>query len=74
MRHKDFEDFLMNEFASGDGSHVLDDDLPEAFDDWLQGLEPDDFIKYGNKYAKEVNLLAPSTKSNETEETNGKNK
>lgn len=47
-----FEDYLSQVFVMGDGSHCLDDDFPEAFDEWLCDLEPDDWIKYGNQYAK----------------------
>lgn len=55
LRHKsykfsDFEDYLMTIFAEGDGSCVLDDDFPEAYDEWLGELECDDFIRYGNIY------------------------
>lgn len=57
LRHKDyrftdFEDYLMTAFAEGDGSIVLDDEFPDAFDSWLCDLESDDFIRYGNIYAR----------------------
>lgn len=52
MLFKDFEDYLSQVFVMGDGSHCLDDDFPEAFDEWLCDLQPDDWLSYGNKYAK----------------------
>lgn len=57
LRHKsyvfkDFEDYLMTVFAEGDGSHVLDDEFPDAFDEWLCDLETDDFIRFGNIYGR----------------------
>lgn len=51
-RFKDFEDYLMTVFAEGDGATVLDDDFPDAFDNWLCDLEPDDFIRFGNIYGR----------------------
>jgi len=48
----DFEDYLAQVFAEGDGSHCLDDDFPDCFDDWLCDLQPDDYIRYGNLYSK----------------------
>lgn len=48
--HKDFEDFLVDYFGNNDGKMFLDDDLPDAFDNWLCDLEPDEWIKLGDKY------------------------
>lgn len=50
MKYKDFEDFMMWEFAKENPS-VLDDYFPDSFDDWLCSLEPDNWIEYGQKYA-----------------------
>ncbi len=33
---------------------LLDDDLPDAFDNWLGDLTADDFIALGNEYAKAI--------------------
>lgn len=52
MIFTDFEDYLAQVFAEGDGSHCLDDLFPEAFDEWLQELQADDWILYANKYVK----------------------
>lgn len=51
-KFKDFEDYLMTVFGEGDGASVLDDDYPDAFNDWLCDLEPDDFIRFGNIYGR----------------------
>ena len=50
--YKDFEDFLQEKFIESNPT-VLDDDIPNAFDDWLSGeLDVDDWIRLGNQYAK----------------------
>lgn len=51
MKHKNFEDFLMDYWGRHDGSTVLDDDCPDAFNDWLAGLDSDTWIELGDKYA-----------------------
>ena len=56
MKHKDFEDFLMWEFHTNtdEGKMCLDDDLPDAFDEWLQELAEEDvdrLVSYANLYA-----------------------
>jgi hypothetical protein len=52
MKHKDFEDFLLDKFAK-ENPQVLDDEYAEAFDEWLADLDVDQFIKYGDQYKKE---------------------
>ena len=49
LKHKDFEDFLMD-YHCRNNPELLDDMLPEAFDDWVSNLDSDDFIKLGDKY------------------------
>ena len=49
---KDFEDYLMTVFAEGDGACVLDDDFPDCYDDWVQDLEHEDYIRFGNIYGR----------------------
>ena len=41
-----FEDFLMNEHAKE--YHGTDDNMPDAFDNWLTELSADDFIMYAD--------------------------
>lgn len=55
LRHKhyifkDFQDYMLTVFAEGDGSTVLDDEFPNRFDDWVQELEADDWLRFGNIY------------------------
>ena len=50
MKYKDFEDFLMDIFMQSNPS-VLDDDLPDAFDCWLEQLSADEWLNYGDSYA-----------------------
>lgn len=42
-----FEDFLRSMHA--EDYHGTDDDMPDAFDDWLTNLEPEELISYGNQ-------------------------
>lgn len=43
-----FEDFLKEKHA--EGYTGTDDDMVDAFEDWLSGLQADDFIEYANEY------------------------
>ena len=57
LRHKsyifkDFEDYLMTVFAEGDGATVLDDDFPDMYDKWIEDLEYDDYVRFGNIYGR----------------------
>ena len=48
----DFEQFLMEKHAE---DYVCTDDMmPDAFADWVQDLEADDVIRYGNLYAEQI--------------------
>lgn len=51
-RFKDFEDYLMTVFCEGDGSCILDDDLPDAFDGWIEQIDIEDIIRFGNIYGR----------------------
>ncbi len=46
----DFEGFLMDKH--GEDYIGTDDMMPDAFNNWVQDLEVDDFINYGNEYVK----------------------
>ncbi len=50
----DFDSFLQEKFME-DNPRVLDDDIPDAFSDWLVELTCDDFIDYGQEYAELIN-------------------
>lgn len=50
--YKDFEDYLGYVFAKEE--NPLDDAFADAFNEWLCDLEPDNWIKYGDQYAKIV--------------------
>lgn len=57
LRHKsyifkDFEDYLMTVFAEGDGATVLDDDFPDMYNKWVEDLEYEDYVRFGNIYGK----------------------
>jgi len=46
----DFEQFLMEQFSKD--YHGLDDEMPDAFEDWLSNLDVDEWIKFAEQYAK----------------------
>jgi len=48
--YKNFEDYMM-EMHMKEEPCVLDDDLPDAFSDWLCDLDPQSMIDYADKYA-----------------------
>ena len=45
----DFEEFLQYKHMEL-FPQILDDELPDAFDEWLEELQFEDFIKYANEY------------------------
>ena len=51
-----FEEFLMDEHAKD--YQGCDDDMPDAFDNWVCTLEPLDWLKYGEQYGNERALQA----------------
>lgn len=46
-----FEAYLQDIFNDGPGTMMLDDDLPDGFDNWLGGLDGDDMFTYANEFA-----------------------
>ena len=48
-----FEKFLENYFIEVEGSMVLDDDLPDAFSEWLVNLDQDKMMELAEEYATE---------------------
>lgn len=52
MKYISFKNYLEREFAGGEGRMILDDDLSDAFDGWLQNLDVDEFVKYGEQYGE----------------------
>ena len=51
MKHRDFEDFLTDKFAKQ--YEGLDDDWPDAWEEWKADQDPDQLIKWANEYANE---------------------
>lgn len=52
-KYKDFEDYLQ-EYHMRQNPHLLDDDLPDAYSDWLCDLDTDDWIRLGDSYGKAI--------------------
>ena len=46
----DFENYLRE--VHGENYTGLDDDMPDAFDNWLTNLQVDDIIEYADKFAE----------------------
>ena len=51
--YKDFEDFLQEKH--GNQYTGLDDEMPEAYEEWLQDLDVQELINFANQYAKVCN-------------------
>lgn len=49
-KYKDFEDFLTVKFVK-DNPMLLDDDWPDAWEEWIVDCDPRDLIKWANDYA-----------------------
>ena len=47
--HKDFTDFLADKFTK-QNPMVLDDEIPDAFNEWLADLDVDTLIEYADQY------------------------
>ena len=52
MKYLSFEDFLMD-YHCRINQEILDDDLPDAYGDWVADLDEDEWIALGDKYLKE---------------------
>ena len=56
MKYKNFEEFL-GEYHCKENPTILDDDLPDAFDDWLAelgGNNIEKLVELGDEYAKSI--------------------
>ena len=52
MKYRSFEDYLLHQHAK---QYLgFDDEMCEDYEDWLANLEVDEFIRYGDEYAKAV--------------------
>ena len=49
MPHVNFEDFLQEQHILRNPT-LLDDDIPDAFDDWLGNLDTEEWIALGDAY------------------------
>jgi hypothetical protein len=50
MEWKTFDEWLQYKHSEWH-PELLDDDLPDAYGDWLAGLSEDEWIDYGNRFA-----------------------
>lgn len=49
METQTFEDYLQEQFILSE-PQILDDDIPDAFNDWLVDLAIDEIIDYAEKW------------------------
>ena len=49
----DFESFLQEKFVEEE-PQVLDDMIPDAFEDWMQDISIDEVIDYAQEYAEKI--------------------
>lgn len=53
MRLNNFEEFLQDYFADNN-PEIMDDNIPDEFDSWIEKLDLDDFIRLGQKYGEKI--------------------
>jgi hypothetical protein len=51
---KDFEDYLQDKH--GKQYRGLDDDMPDDYNEWLENLDTDSWIAYGDDFATRLAL------------------
>jgi len=50
-----FIDYLMGQFA--ENCMCVKDDFEESFELWLEDLDGEDYIEYGNEYGEQMEVL-----------------
>lgn len=53
-KYRDFEDYLQH-IHGRQHPEVLDDDVPDHYEEWLADLDINDVIVWANEYAKIAN-------------------
>ena len=48
----EFEQYLQEMYVAEE--NPLDDDIPDGFNAWLENMDIDDFIAWGQKYAEQI--------------------
>ena len=51
MRHPTFTDYLQD-ICFKDNPQVLDDDMPDFFDNWVAEQDPAQMVEWGDKYGE----------------------
>lgn len=49
---KSFEEYLRDDVWEPEG--VLDDDMPDAFESWLEGIDVNEIMEYAEDYGLEI--------------------
>lgn len=50
MELNEFEKWLWTKFEKTDGQGMSKDGMVDAFDGWIENLEIDDWLKFGQEY------------------------
>jgi hypothetical protein len=58
MKYKDFEEYLQYKHSEN-YPEILDDMLPDAYNDWISNFSEDDWIFWANRYA--MNCVAENS-------------
>ena len=51
MKYKNFEEYLQIKHIEEEPT-ILDDDLPDAFSEWIANLSQEDLINYADEYVQ----------------------
>lgn len=72
MNYKNFEEFLGQKHMEEEPM-VLDDDLPDAFDNWVSNQSADEWIALGDEYVQAIrdNAVKIITEGKEAVEAGG---
>ena len=54
-KYSSFEDYLQEKHMK-DNPEILDDNLPDAFSDWIADLNLDDWLRLGDNYGKAITV------------------
>ena len=63
MRTDTFENYL--EDVHADDYHGTDDDMPDAYESWLERLEIEDLLEYAEDFGKKLNKKIKELSKNE---------
>lgn len=51
ITYADFEDYMQTKHQL-ENPTVLDDDIPDSYNDWIENLSPEEWMWYGQNYGE----------------------